>query len=1161
MTSLLDTDNAGDDYVAHRQKTTDRDIVQNFLRQMESEDAAEAKPTGDVSRETKPEGEGGGVLEKAGRVGKDMFFGAIESPRQIVGGVSDAVHNVFTAGDSLANWLNENVADLKVEVPLTGVDALDRMIANPAKEIAGKKGEVAPAETTTGGFTREAARFLTGFKFAKGVVGGGFAGIPAGALTDFTAQDPDAKRLVDIWKQFGLPENVLTDYLASDPTDTEGEKRFKNALEGAALGSITEGLFLGGRYIRAKWQARRTAQQAGLQQLDDLATVPKVTDRDFLLLGDPNEPLVKVSKAAEPEALASARRAGKLTDAMKATETGVPADVTAKGIVGAAKEGGKLAAKETLGEPAVMVNFARINTGDDVKQVISDMAESFAPKIDKARRGKITNEATKELADKLGLTVGDLLQRRQGQPFNAETAVAARELWASSAEKLLESAKAAAAPNAGAVDQFNFRKMMAVHYAVQAEVIGARTETARALQSWRIPAGGGAEKAQAIQTIIDGMGGPQVTQAMAQRLALLAQVGASDEAIAQFARKGFGAVTMDAVKEAWVNALLSSPTTHIVNTASNSMVAAMQVYERMAAEGIASFRGAAPGQGVAAGESGAMLYGLLGSTKDAFRAAAKAARTGQSEMAGVLGKVDLPGQFSGGAAGAVSTRAFNLDEAGAIGRTVDFLGGVLRVPGRLMATEDEFFKTIGYRAELHAQAFRQAASEGLQGAKLGERIARIIADPPEGIRMAAADAALYSTFTNQPGWFGQAALNLRSAGGAANPMTFILPFVRTPVNIARFAFERSPLAPAVRQWRADIAAGGARADLALARMATGTTAMLLTADLAMSGMVSGRGPKDQGEREAMQRQGWQPYSLKVEDRWYSYNRSDPFGMTMGFAADFTEAMNRGEIDPDDVDEWQEVMASMIGAVAQVSVSKTYLSGLANFFEMMSDPARYGPVEINRLLGSFVPSGVATVERFIDPVTREASDPYEAIVARLPGLSEKLTPRRDLWGEEMRPRSGLGTTYDVFSPVQASEIRDSPADKAIQNLGADVRRIGKKTSFQGVDVNFRDWPEVYDAYVRLAGNELKHPAWGMGAKDFLDAVVEGRHPMSEVYKLQSDGKDGGKSEFIRDTVRSYRELAQRHIMNSPEFADFRDHVKDRGRQRIERALPGGIKLPQ
>lgn len=63
--------------------------------------------------------------------------------------------------------------------------------------------------------------------------------------------------------------------------------------------------------------------------------------------------------------------------------------------------------------------------------------------------------------------------------------------------------------------------------------------------------------------------------------------------------------------------------------------------------------------------------------------------------------------------------------------------------------------------------------------------------------------------------------------------------------------------------RADIAAGGARRDIALARITTGSLLIATAADMAMSGIVTGRGPSDRRERQAMERGGWQPYSIKV----------------------------------------------------------------------------------------------------------------------------------------------------------------------------------------------------------------------------------------------------------------------------------------------------------
>lgn len=802
--------------------------------------------------------------------------------------------------------------------------------------------------------------------------------------------------------------------------------------------------------------------------------------------------------------------------------------------------------RASIGRDEVYINFAKIDTADDVKAALKGMADTFKDDIDVARRGVRSNEATKEAADALGMSVEDVLARRQGQGFNAEEALAARRLLTASGEKLLAAARKAAMPGAAASDQFVFRKMMATHYAIQAEVIGARTETARALQAWSIPAGGGREQMKALEQMLAGSGGVDVSAAMAKRLAILAETGADPATINQVIRKGAFARTMDAVKEVWINGLLSSPTTHIVNTTSNFGVALQQIGERYVAGKIAKATGSG---GVADGEAGAMMFGLLMGLKDAFRTAGKALLTGDAQLG--FGKMEAAREP------AVSAAAFNLDQAGGPGRVVDLLGHVARVPGRVLETQDAFFKSIGYRMELQAQAFRQASAEGLEGNALGQRVAQLVNDPPENIRLAAADAALYNTFTNETGEFGKKILSLRNGGGALNPIPFIMPFVRTPINIARYSFERTPLAPLVGQWRADIAAGGARRDIALARMATGSAAMALASDMAMQGVVTGKGPSDPGERQALLRTGWQPYSVKVGDKWISYARTDPFGMTLGAAADFTEALSRGDVDPEDVDEWNEVMAGMIAAVSQFTINKTYLSGLSDFVNVMTDPERFGPGYVDQFAASFLPftSAMGAAERAADPTVRNANSPMEAMLAKIPGLSDRLTPRRDLWGQPIKPDEVYGRAYDVLAPAKVTKIKESPIDAEMLKQRVFVAPIKKKTSFAGVEVNLKNWPEVYDAYVELAGNGLKHPAWNMGAKDFLDAVVSGKSEMAQVYQVMSDGADGTKGDFIKDTIRDYRELAQQQILADPKFAAFARFIAEQQSAKQQRQMPG------
>ena len=63
---------------------------------------------------------------------------------------------------------------------------------------------------------------------------------------------------------------------------------------------------------------------------------------------------------------------------------------------------------------------------------------------------------------------------------------------------------------------------------------------------------------------------------------------------------------------------------------------------------------------------------------------------------------------------------------------------------------------------------------------------------------------------------------------------------------------------------------------------------------------------------------------------------------------------------------------------------------------------------------------------------------------------------------------------------------------------------------------------------MAGSALEHPARGIEAKDNLDAIVGGKHPLSEVYNTKCDGPDGGKADMIPEMVLDYRAFARRQL---------------------------------
>jgi len=1055
-------------------------------------------------------------------VARDVGRGIIEAPRAVVGGIRDAAQNsILEPINKLAGWLEEQVPLGGFEISGDGIRYTENL-ASPDFALPG----IDEPSSVTGGMVRGVSQWLTGFfgpgKFAlkpwtpattAGTLGKAAA---QGAVADFAAFDEHERRLSDLIQEYPALQNPVTEFLASDDEDSFIEGRFKNAMEGLGLGMVTEGMMQG---LKALRNAKITAREQGAS-VPGAPSRPEISNDAFAVLGDETAPALARREAPPRAALPSA---GDMDLAENA----------ARGITQPV-------------EPETYINFARIDTPEDVQNVMQQMADAFKGDVDTARRGEHMSFAQMELNAQQEDAFKVLAERRQGQPLNAEQSLAARQLWAASAEKLTEVAKVAA-ENPSEANLFAFRKMLATHYAIQNEVIAARTETARALASWRIPAGSGMERFAHIEDALRSVGDLDLSREMADRIAKLGSAGMPQELDA-VVRGSLWVRSRDAFLEAWVNGLLSGPKTHLVNMMSNTGVVFQQMYERATAAQISRALGS--DGGVQAGEATAQLFGMVSGFKDALRYSAKTLRTNETGFG--MGKIDLP------RARAISAEAWGMAKDSPLGRSMDVLGAAVSVPGRLLAAEDEFFKTLGYRMELNALALRRATQEAnagiIQPDQLKARIADIVADPPPDIRLDAIDQATYQTFTSAPGNLTKAVTKLANA--APFPGRIILPFIRTPGNILKYTFERTPLAPLMSHVRADIAAGGARRDIALARIATGTALMAASADLALSGQITGKGPADARERQALERTGWQPYSLKIGDRYYAYNRADPIGTSMGLAADMVEILANMDAEPAMTDsEIESAHAAVAISLANNATNKSYLTGLSDLFTAMSDPDRYGRGYFQRFAGSLVPTGVSEVARASDPYALEANTMLERIRSRVPGLTKGLPVRRDLWGEPISYRSGLGAIYDAVSPIYSSQAKSSPVDEEMLRLGAFVSMPSRKTGLDGVQVNLDNYHGAYSRFVQLAGNEAKDPAWNLGARDFLDQVVTGEHPMSLVYERYSDGPEGGKADFIRTTINRYRDLAKRQLLE--EYPDLRVDVEAKKRQQMEEKIDAAI----
>lgn len=1039
-----------------------------------------------------PPADGGRLQAIAADIGK----GAIESPSQIAGGMVDAVNQAAAAAVSVGQWIEDATNAGGIKIDGDGIRLVDH--AEVVKMRAG--GDMAPTalptthkpDSATGGLIRDVAQFLTGFlpataglkaTGAAAALGKAGTAAVAGAITDATVFDPHADRLSNLIEKVPALANPVTEYLSAKPEDSEAEGRFKNALEGLGLGQLVEGFSRAVRAVRPILAAKAPGPDAAGTAARDMRAAAEALPPavDLAKLGDVDAPLIVGSKV--PQAVAKRGKA----------PTAPPA-----------KAEGFLRVEGDVDGHAININLARLNTSDDIKVAIDATAQTFRAPIDAARRGAITHEQTAHLADDLGLTVGDLLARQKGQAWNAETILGARRLLVASGQNLVELAKSAANAAASDVDRVAFRRALAVHSAIQGQVSGLTAEAGRALSQFNIKAGLPAEmQAKAIRDIL----GDGNTEVMAKMVAALD----TPEGLNTFARQAQRATTKDMLMEAWVNGLLSGPQTHVVNMLSNAATAVWQVPERLLAGQIRRLTG---GEGVAQAEGMAQAFGMMSGFQDGLRLAWQAIKTGEPTDA--ASKIEMLKHRA--------ITAENLEVSGVAGRAVDILGEVVRAPGRALMAEDELWKATGYRMELYAQAYRAARGEGLQGEQFAQRVASIVQNPPEHIRMASINASHYQTFTKELGESGQAFSKWVNKTPGAR---LVFPFIRTPTNILKFVGERTPLAPLSTAVRAEIAAGGARRDLALAKISLGSMLMATAADYAGRGAITGAGPTDPDLKATLRRTGWQPYSVKVGDTWYAYNRLDPLGASIGLAADAAEIL--GQLNSTQADE---VAAATVMAISNNVVNKTYLQGFSTLigaFNQMSPEAgaARGSRVVKQFAGSLVPSFLATMERVSDPTMRDAQSWLDQIRSRVPGFSKDLPPTRNLWGEPVMLQGGVGP--DIVSPLYSSQETNSPADSEMERL-----RIGVKMpqrAIDGVDLT----PQEYSRYVELAGSAAISPETGHGAKAAIEHLIT-----TPQYQSASDGPDGMKAVAIQQVIAAYRELAKGQMRREfPELAGLID----------------------
>lgn len=921
-------------------------------------------------------------------------------------------------------------------------------------------------------------------------------GLVNGFITDVAAFSEDEKNLSAVAKELGF-ESTLTNWLAGDEDDSALMSRLKNGLEGAGLGVMFEGVF---KAMKASKQAITVKKQA-----TEIAkeVVPKAQ-------------AIKQAKA-NIESLKDGRRT-KIDLPVREGKEVVEIDVQRK-------------AAEALG-----VTVQDIKTGEAFKG------------IDQVKvRNKINSLALVEeqaFNDFVEVTNSNIARLGAGDK-------AARQEFTESL-----------------IDVFEVNNMVLDGIQDISRIQGFRgnVDAIAMTNDLReaIAKASDDEVTDLMMAVAESKDNPEALQT------LMKQIRGNVEKLKT------GEITWKERIDQWfMNSILSSPITLASDTISNVVFTGLNKgIEKPIAAGIGGLRRAVGGKGdaVALRESAIFFKSLADDSMDFIRLMKRGYdRQGLRGMknAAIDAKeqlrIDNMTRF-----GAHRGRGYISDELvqdlppiqkfGA-----QFLNNVGTFPTAFMQGKDDIAKGMLYRSALKERATRRALMEGLSGDALAARIDELMISPVDNIadnmkelskqgkrqfdqalakygddarvrlniQRDAVTEARQLTFTDTPLKMSQKVNELVDIipGGR-----FVVPFITTIDNLARRSLERTPLGLLSPNLRATIAKGGADADEAIARIGVGS-AMLYTAySMALDGRITGNGPKNKAERDALLQTGWRPRSVLVGDKYVDFTRMiGPLAFILQVPANYAELGKYNDGDPADLErDMTDQIFLAAAATGQTLLSQSWAQGLANMFEDIAsqDEKRLERTAENLAASFVVPNAITFLANEVNPMLQEVNGLDERIQTKL-GI--EVRPKRDVFGEPIKRDDYLS----IFLPATESRLKDIPEWKRrLFDANAYPSKPDKRPSIDlgpagsaSVEINTEQYERMLELIgsVKLVGDK--------NVKDVISKIAMNEN-IPQVFKIPGSGLS------LNEAVeKAYREAKKKAVAQlALEYPELRERAR-------------------
>jgi len=466
-----------------------------------------------------------------------------------------------------------------------------------------------------------------------------------------------------------------------------------------------------------------------------------------------------------------------------------------------------------------------------------------------------------------------------------------------------------------------------------------------------------------------------------------------------------------------------------------------------------------------------------------------------------------------------------MDGEGTLANIINTFGTIQRLPSRFLLAEDEFFKSMNFRAYVKASAWENGVNKGLDGKQLKtyiqDQFDKTIGIVNEGsmkntksIEIAelyekAQQYAAETTFTADlpAGSFGK-----KLQGVASHPAgRVIFPFVRTPLNIFKAQVRRTPGVNLILQEyrqalkstdpsvaaraRGEMVIGGAVWSVA------GITAYAINDDFSELA-ITGGGPSDYTLLNQKKATGWQPYSFrflkkdengqpvigqdgKPKYKYVSFKRLDPWSSFLMMAAD--SAAITGQLNQQDRDDFG-VAASV--ALGRNITNKTYLQGITELSDLLQKPykleswlARRAAATVNPF-SSLGRSGAKYFDSTImDKRVRPGDEGmvilrkfHNELAATIPGYGAGTKPIQNfITGSLVEYPPGYGPDImNIMNPIKETDSVNNLVLTTLDDIGAKITPP-KDELYGGVTLDRDQYSDLVDAtaFHKIGGMRMVH----------------------------------------------------------------------------------------